>query len=206
MTYRYIMSLSDAEASSLTTLAAEGQDVLATEDAYAVLGEEPATRDALDRPVEKGWLERIEKGKYLAEAVARRSRRCRRPAGSTSERKSRGSGSSTTSRGSPNAEPTTSARSSRRLGPSVDPERRSNGGAPPRFCTWGCRAPPIDGATSYGPSVLRLGTPSRVPRLPEQKDRGIPVARICWITHKGGPCPLGMAAGAERSSRVRRTP
>lgn len=65
MSYHNIISLSNAEASFLTTLAAEGKDVFTTEDAYEVLGEERATRDALHRLVDKGWLERIERGKYL---------------------------------------------------------------------------------------------------------------------------------------------
>jgi len=65
MTYRNIISLSDAEASFLTTQAARGEQVFTTEDAYEELGEGRSTRDLLDRLVEKGWLERIEKGKYL---------------------------------------------------------------------------------------------------------------------------------------------
>ncbi len=65
MTYRNIISLSDAEASFLTTLAARGKEVFTTADAYEELGEGRSTRDLLDRLVEKGWLERIEKGKYL---------------------------------------------------------------------------------------------------------------------------------------------
>jgi len=65
MTYRNIISLSDAEASFLTTLAARDKEIFTTEDAYEELGEGRSTRDALDRLVEKGWLERIEKGKYL---------------------------------------------------------------------------------------------------------------------------------------------
>jgi len=65
MPYQNIISLSDAEASFLTTLAARGKEVFTTEDAYEELGEGRATRGALDRLVDKGWLERIEKGKYL---------------------------------------------------------------------------------------------------------------------------------------------
>ena len=49
----------------LTSLAASGKQIFATKDAYEVLGEGKATRDALARLVDKGWLERIEKGKYL---------------------------------------------------------------------------------------------------------------------------------------------
>ena len=60
-----IISLSDAEASFLTTLAASGKQIFATKDGYDVLGKGKATRDALARLVDKGWLERIEKGKYL---------------------------------------------------------------------------------------------------------------------------------------------
>jgi predicted transcriptional regulator of viral defense system len=65
MTYRNKISLSDAEASFLTTLAARGKEVFTTEDAYEELGEGRSTRDLLDRLVQKGWLKRIEKGKYL---------------------------------------------------------------------------------------------------------------------------------------------
>ena len=65
MTYHNIISLSHAEASFLTSLAASGKQIFATKDAYEVLGEGRATRDALARLVDKGWLERIEKGKYL---------------------------------------------------------------------------------------------------------------------------------------------
>lgn len=65
MPYHTIISLSNAEASFLTTVAAKGKEIFATEDAYDVLGEDRATRDTLDRLVDKGWLERIEKGKYL---------------------------------------------------------------------------------------------------------------------------------------------
>ncbi|WP_420633065.1 type IV toxin-antitoxin system AbiEi family antitoxin domain-containing protein [Candidatus Palauibacter sp.] len=60
-----MISLSHAEASFLTSLAASGQRIFATKDAYEVLGEGKATRDALARLIDKGWLERIEKGKYL---------------------------------------------------------------------------------------------------------------------------------------------
>jgi len=65
MPYRNTISLSDAEASLLTTLAARGEEVFTTEDAYEELGKGRPTRDLLDRLVEKGWLARIEKGKYL---------------------------------------------------------------------------------------------------------------------------------------------
>ena len=65
MAYHNIISLSDAEASFLTTLAASGKQIFATKDAYDLLGKAKATRDALGRLVDKGWLERIEKGKYL---------------------------------------------------------------------------------------------------------------------------------------------
>ena len=65
MTYQNIISLSDAEASLLTTLAARGKNVFSTRNAYDILGEGKATRDTLERLVKKGWLERIEKGKYL---------------------------------------------------------------------------------------------------------------------------------------------
>ena len=65
MTYHNIISLSDAEASFLTTLAASGKQIFVTKDGYDLLGKSKATRDALARLVNKGWLERIEKGKYL---------------------------------------------------------------------------------------------------------------------------------------------
>ena len=65
MAYHDIISLSDAEASFLTTLAASGKQIFVTKDGYDLLGKSKATRDALARLVEKGWLERIEKGKYL---------------------------------------------------------------------------------------------------------------------------------------------
>ncbi|WP_420464051.1 type IV toxin-antitoxin system AbiEi family antitoxin domain-containing protein [Candidatus Palauibacter sp.] len=65
MAYRNIISLSDAEASFLTTLAASGKQIFVMEDGYDVLGQGKATRDALSRLADKGWLERIEKGKYL---------------------------------------------------------------------------------------------------------------------------------------------
>jgi len=63
--HRNIISLSDAEASLLTTLATRGKGIFTTGDAYAVLGEGRSTRDTLERLVDKGWLERVEKGKYL---------------------------------------------------------------------------------------------------------------------------------------------
>ena len=65
MAYHNIISLSNAEASFLATLAARGKQIFTTKDGYDVLGEGKATRDALGRLVDKGWLERIEKGKYL---------------------------------------------------------------------------------------------------------------------------------------------
>ncbi len=60
-----MISLSHAESTLLTTLAARGRSVFATGDAYAIRGRGRATRDALERLVRKGWLERIAKGKYL---------------------------------------------------------------------------------------------------------------------------------------------
>lgn len=65
MSYHSIISLSDNEASLLTTLAASGKEIVTIRDAYGVAGETRATRDTLERLVGKGWLERIEKGKYL---------------------------------------------------------------------------------------------------------------------------------------------
>ena len=65
MTFQNTISLSNAEASFLTALAASGKQIFAAEDGYEVLGKSKATRDTLARLVHKGWLERIEKGKYL---------------------------------------------------------------------------------------------------------------------------------------------
>jgi predicted transcriptional regulator of viral defense system len=65
MKHRTIISLSDTEASFLAKLAADGKDIFTTQDAYNVLGEGKRTRGSLERLVHKGWLERIEKGKYL---------------------------------------------------------------------------------------------------------------------------------------------
>lgn len=65
MAYQNRISLGETEASLLTTLAAGGREIFTTGDAYEAFGEGKATRDALDRLVGKGWLERIEKGKYL---------------------------------------------------------------------------------------------------------------------------------------------
>lgn len=65
MTHQNKISLSDSEASLLTTLAAEGREIFGTRDAHGVLGEDRSTQDTLERLVQKGWLERIEKGKYL---------------------------------------------------------------------------------------------------------------------------------------------
>lgn len=59
------MSLSDADTSFLATLAAEGKEIFTTQDAYDMLGRGKSTRDRLERLVQKGWLERIEKGTYL---------------------------------------------------------------------------------------------------------------------------------------------
>ncbi len=58
-------SLSQAESTLLTTLAARETSVFATRHAYAIRGGGKATRDTLERLVRKGWLERIAKGKYL---------------------------------------------------------------------------------------------------------------------------------------------
>lgn len=60
-----MISLSHAESTLLTTLAAEGRSVFATRDAYSIRGRGKATRDTLEGLVRKGWLERIAKGKYL---------------------------------------------------------------------------------------------------------------------------------------------
>ena len=68
MAYRNIINLSDAEATLLTTLAAAGKQIFVTGDVYALAGPDRtrrAVRDALGRLVKKGWLERLEKGKYL---------------------------------------------------------------------------------------------------------------------------------------------
>jgi predicted transcriptional regulator of viral defense system len=65
MTYQNIISLSHAEATLLTELAAKGKDIFTIRDAYELLGPGRPTRDTLERLVDKGWLERIERGKYL---------------------------------------------------------------------------------------------------------------------------------------------
>jgi len=70
MTYHNIISLSNGEASLLTTLAAKGKEIFTTRDAYDVSGEARSTRETLERLVDKGWLERIQKGKYLIVPLA----------------------------------------------------------------------------------------------------------------------------------------
>jgi len=70
MPYQNIISLSDTEASLLTTLAAAGNDIFRVRDAYQVLGKGRSTRDTLERLVNKGWLGRVEKGKYLIVPLA----------------------------------------------------------------------------------------------------------------------------------------
>jgi predicted transcriptional regulator of viral defense system len=65
MTHRNIISLSHTEASFLATLAAEGKNIFTTQDAYEVLAKGKPARDSLERLVHKGWLERIERGRYL---------------------------------------------------------------------------------------------------------------------------------------------
>ncbi|NJD18292.1 MAG: hypothetical protein FIA95_03290 [Gemmatimonadetes bacterium] len=65
MTYHNIISLSHAEAAFLSGLAAEGKEIFTTRDAYRILRPGKPTRDTLGRLVDKGWLQRIERGKYL---------------------------------------------------------------------------------------------------------------------------------------------
>jgi predicted transcriptional regulator of viral defense system len=65
MAYHNIISLSNAEAAFLTELAGKGKDIFTTQDVYGILGPGRSARDALERLVDKGWLERIERGKYL---------------------------------------------------------------------------------------------------------------------------------------------
>jgi predicted transcriptional regulator of viral defense system len=65
MPYHNTISLSNAEATLLTDLAGKGKDIFSTRDAYRILGTSRPTRETLERLVRKGWLERIEKGKYL---------------------------------------------------------------------------------------------------------------------------------------------
>jgi len=65
MSYHDIISLSNVEASLLTGLAGKEKNIFSTRDAYRILGPGKPTRDTLDRLVKKGWLKRIEKGKYL---------------------------------------------------------------------------------------------------------------------------------------------
>lgn len=65
MAYSTIISLSNAEASFLATLAAAGRNIFTIQDAYDVLGKGRPARDSLERLVHKGWLQRIEQGTYL---------------------------------------------------------------------------------------------------------------------------------------------
>lgn len=58
-------SLSPEEASLLTTLAAEGRQVFTIDDAYECWQGDPITPERLHRMVRKGWLERIERGRYV---------------------------------------------------------------------------------------------------------------------------------------------
>jgi len=65
VTYQNIISLSHVEAVLLSDLAAKGKEIFTTRDAYRILGPGKRTRDTLERLVDKGWLERIERGRYL---------------------------------------------------------------------------------------------------------------------------------------------
>lgn len=59
-------TLSPTDARLLTTLSSQGQNIFTTQDAASVLGcSSAAVRKRLHRLVKKGWLRRLEKGKYL---------------------------------------------------------------------------------------------------------------------------------------------
>ena len=63
--YQSIISLSNAEASLLTRLAERGKQIFDIADAHDAHGADTSPRGTLNRLVAKGWLERIERGKYL---------------------------------------------------------------------------------------------------------------------------------------------
>jgi predicted transcriptional regulator of viral defense system len=60
-----ITSLSSEEAVFLTTLAGRGQTLFTVQDAYAHWGDENRARARLHELATKGWIERLERGKYI---------------------------------------------------------------------------------------------------------------------------------------------
>jgi predicted transcriptional regulator of viral defense system len=62
---RTITELGPREAEFLATMAGAGRDVFASKEAERFWGTGPVTRNALSRLESKGWLERLERGKYM---------------------------------------------------------------------------------------------------------------------------------------------
>lgn len=62
---RTITELGPRQAEFLTTMAGSGRDVFAAEDALGFWGSEQYARNELAQLESKGWLERLEKGRYL---------------------------------------------------------------------------------------------------------------------------------------------
>jgi len=62
---RTITELGPRQAEFLTTMAGSGHDIFTSEDASGFWGSEQYTRNELAQLESKGWLERLEKGRYL---------------------------------------------------------------------------------------------------------------------------------------------
>ena len=62
---RTITELGPREAEFLASMAGTSKDIFALEDAEAYWGAGQPTRDVLSRLESKGWLERLERGKYM---------------------------------------------------------------------------------------------------------------------------------------------
>ena len=60
-----VTSLSSDESVFLTTLAGQGRTIFTVEDAYAHWGDENRARVHLHELAAKGWIERLERGKYI---------------------------------------------------------------------------------------------------------------------------------------------
>jgi predicted transcriptional regulator of viral defense system len=60
-----VTSLSSDESVFLTTLAGRGRTIFTVEDAYAHWGDENRARVHLHELANKGWIERLERGKYI---------------------------------------------------------------------------------------------------------------------------------------------
>ncbi|MEZ4424279.1 MAG: type IV toxin-antitoxin system AbiEi family antitoxin domain-containing protein [Gemmatimonadota bacterium] len=60
-----IPGLSAEEAAFLTTLAGDGRTLFTVEDAHAHWGDETRARAHLHKLASKGWIERLERGKYI---------------------------------------------------------------------------------------------------------------------------------------------